>query len=90
MVDLVPKLANAKVRRTWRGLYPMTPDFSPIVGASEKPQGYIDARSGCAGRVSGPASLVSRLVTGKLAGANSEFLKELGSGREFGGVEALK
>ena len=25
MVELMPKLANLKVRRTWRGLYPMTP-----------------------------------------------------------------
>ena len=34
MVGLMPKLANLKVRRTWRGLYPMTPDGSPVVGRS--------------------------------------------------------
>ena len=34
MVDLMPRLANIRVRRTWRGLYPMTPDGSPMVGWS--------------------------------------------------------
>ena len=31
MVGLMPKLANIKVRRTWRGLYPMTPDGAPVL-----------------------------------------------------------
>ena len=32
MVRLLPRLKNLRVRRVWRGLYPMTPDGSPIVG----------------------------------------------------------
>ncbi|MBK9968942.1 MAG: FAD-binding oxidoreductase [Holophagales bacterium] len=47
MVGLMPKLANLKVRRTWRGLYPMTPDGSPVVGRSATLEGYIDAVGMC-------------------------------------------
>ena len=32
MVDIMPRLKNIRVRRTWRGLYPMTPDGAPLVG----------------------------------------------------------
>jgi len=31
MINLFPRLRNLRVRRTWRGLYPMTPDGVPIV-----------------------------------------------------------
>ncbi len=31
MLNLYPRLKNLKIRRTWRGLYPMTPDGYPIV-----------------------------------------------------------
>jgi sarcosine oxidase subunit beta len=31
MVNLFPRLRNLRVRRIWRGLYPMTPDGVPIV-----------------------------------------------------------
>ncbi|HCF61231.1 MAG TPA: sulfurtransferase [Myxococcales bacterium] len=93
MVDLMPRLANVKVRRTWRGLYPNTPDGSPIIGPSPTLQGYIDAVGMCGqGYMLGPGvgALVSRMVTGKLSGADGEVLKELAPGREFGGTEALK
>ncbi|MEA1987518.1 MAG: FAD-binding oxidoreductase [Candidatus Marinimicrobia bacterium] len=36
MLNLYPRLRNIRVRRTWRGLYPMTPDGFPIVGYSGK------------------------------------------------------
>jgi len=35
IIEVVPKLVNIRVRRTWRGLYPMTPDGNPIVGFME-------------------------------------------------------
>jgi sarcosine oxidase, subunit beta len=47
MVDLMPRLANIKVRRTWRGLYPMTPDGSPIVGWARSVEGYLHAVGMC-------------------------------------------
>ncbi|MCK7480083.1 MAG: FAD-dependent oxidoreductase [Candidatus Moduliflexus flocculans] len=39
MLELYPRLRNLKVRRTWRGMYPMTPDGLPIVGyAARRPR----------------------------------------------------
>jgi sarcosine oxidase subunit beta len=31
MVDLMPRLKNLRVRRTWRGLYPMTPEDQEVL-----------------------------------------------------------
>ena len=45
MIGLMPKLANIKVRRTWRGLYPMTPDGAPVLGLVEDARG-LRARRG--------------------------------------------
>ncbi len=36
MIELVPMLKNIRVRRTWAGVYPMTPDGNPVVGFSRK------------------------------------------------------
>ena len=93
MVDLMPKLGNLKVRRTWRGLYPMTPDGSPLIGASPVLEGYIDAIGMCGqGYMLGPGvgALVARLATGTLREGDGEILRELDPARAFGGVEALK
>jgi len=93
MVDLMPLLANIKVRRTWRGLYPMTPDGSPIVGRSGVLEGYVHAEGMCGqGYMLGPGvgALVARLVTGQLADGDTQVLEELSPIRKFGGVEALK
>lgn len=92
MVGLMPKLANLKVRRTWRGLYPMTPDGSPLVGRSEFLQGYIDAIGMCGqGFMLGPGvgALVARLATESLEPGDAAVLEELKPGRVFGGGEAL-
>jgi len=32
MLELYPRLRNLRIRRTWRGMYPMTPDGLPIIG----------------------------------------------------------
>jgi sarcosine oxidase subunit beta len=93
MVGLMPKLANLKVRRTWRGLYPMTPDGSPVVGKSETLRGYVDAVGMCGqGYMLGPGvgALVSRMVTETTTGDDAAILHELRPGREFAGVEKLK
>ncbi len=93
MVDLMPKLTNLKVRRTWRGLYPMTPDGSPILGRSKELEGYIDAIGMCGqGYMLGPGvgSLLARMVTGRLQEGDTAILDELSPERVFGGVEALK
>jgi sarcosine oxidase subunit beta len=93
MVELMPKLANIKVRRTWRGLYPMTPDGSPIVGHLREVGGYIVAVGMCGqGYMLGPGvgALLARLVEGTLTSEDEEILEELTPYREFGGEEKLK
>ena len=93
IVGLDPRLAHLKVRRTWRGLYPMTPDGSPIVGKAPQLAGYVHAVGMCGqGYMLGPGvgALLSRLVTSTLTEEDAKVLNELRSDREFGGDEALK
>ncbi len=93
MVDLMPKLANIRVRRTWRGLYPMTPDGSPIVGRARELEGYIFAVGMCGqGYMLGPGLgvLLSHLVQDRLTQEEQEVLEELSPYRPFGGEEKLK
>ena len=93
MVDLMPKLANIKVRRTWRGLYPMTPDGSPVIGRVRELEGYIYAVGMCGqGYMLGPGVgvLLTRLVQHALTPQDEEILEELSPYREFGGEEKLK
>ncbi len=93
MVGLMPKLANLKVRRTWRGLYPMTPDGSPVVGRSASLRGYVDAVGMCGqGYMLGPGvgALVARMVTETTTEEDAAILHELRPEREFAGVEKLK
>jgi sarcosine oxidase subunit beta len=93
MVGLMPKLSNIRVRRTWRGLYPMTPDGFPIIGPSEDLKGYIFAVGMCGqGFMLGPGvgSLLSRMVQDELTAEDEETLEELSPYREFGGEEQLK
>jgi sarcosine oxidase subunit beta len=93
MVDLMPKLANIKVRRTWRGLYPMTPDGFPIIGHAKELEGYIYAVGMCGqGYMLGPGVgvLLTNLVQGNLTAEDEETLEALSPYREFGGEEKLK
>jgi sarcosine oxidase, subunit beta len=93
MVELVPCLANLRVRRTWRGLYPMTPDGSPLVGASREVVGYAMAVGMCGqGFMLGPGlgELVSRLVCDSVTPEDAKILSLLSPYRAFGGQEALK
>lgn len=93
LVDVMPRLKNIRVRRTWRGLYPMTPDGFPIVGRTMEVQGLIQAVGMCGqGFMLGPglAELLVRLVLDKLTPDDEETLKILSPYREFGGQEKLK
>jgi sarcosine oxidase subunit beta len=93
MVGLMPKLANAKVRRTWRGLYPMTPDGSPIIGWAPELEGYIHAVGMCGqGYMLGPGvgKLLTRILTKSEQPEDTATLAELTPRRTFGGVEMLK
>lgn len=93
MVGLMPKLANVRVRRTWRGLYPMTPDGFPIVGWARELEGYLYAVGMCGqGYMLGPGvgALLARLLQDDLTPQDEEELKALSPYRAFGGEEKLK
>jgi len=93
MIDLMPRLANIRVRRTWRGLYPMTPDGSPIVGWSREVSGFLQAVGMCGqGFMLGPGlgELLTRMVQGQTTADDEETLAILSPYREFKGMEKLK
>ena len=93
MVQLLPRLRNIKVRRTWRGLYPMTPDGNPIVGKVDEIEGYINAVGMCGqGFMLGPGlgELLSRLLTDKISSRDKEILDSFSYTRDFGKEEDLK
>ncbi len=93
MVGLIPRLKNLRVRRTWRGLYPMTPDGFPIVGWAREVEGFMLAVGMCGqGFMLGPGlgELISRMVQGSTDGGDRETLTYLSPYREFKGQEKLK
>jgi sarcosine oxidase, subunit beta len=93
MVDVMPRLARLRVRRTWRGLYPMSPDGSPLVGWAEEPQGYLMAIGMCGqGFMLGPGlgELLSRMVLDRVTVEDQEVLAEMSPDRVFAGEEVLK
>jgi sarcosine oxidase subunit beta len=93
MIDLLPRLKYVRVRRTWRGLYPMTPDGGPLVGEVEGVNGFIIAAGMCGqGLMLGPGigELVSRLVTDKLTRQDYHVLQGFSPNRDFSKTEVLK
>ena len=93
MVALFPKLANLKVRRTWRGQYPMTPDGFPIVGETKEFPDFINAIGMCGqGYMLGPGlgELLSRIVTCRLTKDDIDVLKHFNLYRNFSGIEQFK
>lgn len=93
MVDLVPRLRHLRVRRTWRGLYPMTPDGMPLVGWSREARGLLQAAGMCGqGFMLGPGlgEMLSAMVQDKLPTKDREVLDLLSPYREFKGMEKLK
>ncbi|MBN1138898.1 MAG: FAD-binding oxidoreductase [Anaerolineae bacterium] len=94
MVELVPRLANIRVRRTWRGVYPVTPDGAPIVGWAREVEGYLAAIGMCGqGFMLGPGlgELLARMAArGELPPDDQEILEVLSPYRAFEGQEALR
>jgi sarcosine oxidase subunit beta len=93
MVGLIPRLRNLRVRRTWRGLYPMTPDGFPIVGWDRALEGHLLAVGMCGqGFMLGPGlgELIARMVLGRAEEGDEETLSYLSPYREFKGQEKLK
>ncbi|MBW2409748.1 MAG: FAD-binding oxidoreductase [Deltaproteobacteria bacterium] len=93
MVGLLPRLKNLRVRRTWRGLYPMTPDGSPLVGWSHELEGLLHATGMCGQGLMlapGVAEVVARLVAEKTTTNDRIILEEFSPYRKFEQEEALK
>ena len=100
MVGLMPKLANLKVRRTWRGLYPMTPDGkAPRSSIPAGALGFHDVETletECLILGGGPAGLSAAIELGK-AGVNVVLVDDkdalggklvLQTHKFFGSIEA--
>jgi sarcosine oxidase subunit beta len=93
MIEIMPRLKNIRVRRTWRGLYPMTPDGFPILGWSPQVSNLLLGVGLCGqGFMLGPAmgELVARLVNHDLLPEDGETLRYLSPERKFEGQELLK
>jgi sarcosine oxidase, subunit beta len=93
LVALMPRLRHLRVRRTWRGVYPMTPDGSPLVGWSERAEGLLHAAGMCGqGFMLGPGvgSLVARMVRREMTPEDAETLAAWAPQRAFVGQEALR
>jgi len=81
------------VRRTWRGLYPMTPDGAPLVGWNREVKGLLHTTGMCGQGLMlapGVAELTARLVAGQTTAEDEIILDEFSPYREFEEVEALK
>lgn len=77
LLELQPRFRNLKVRRVWRGLYPMTPDGFPIVDEVEEAKGLIQAVGMCGqGFMLGPGvgELVARMITGSVSEEDKKVL----------------
>jgi sarcosine oxidase subunit beta len=95
LIELIPRLKNLLIRRTWRGLYPMTPDGVPILGKVEELEGMFLAVGTCGqGFMMGPG--IGRNIAG-LVSAGKPLMEQavfdtMSFHRDFGAtkVEALK
>lgn len=93
LVELMPILGNIRIRRTWRGTYPMTPDGNPIIGGVDGLDGYLIAAGTCGqGFMLGPGvgKLLANTVTGNLSNIETECLFRMRYNRAFDNKELLK
>ncbi|MCX6566308.1 MAG: FAD-binding oxidoreductase [Candidatus Aminicenantes bacterium] len=93
MVSLIPRLQNLRVRRTWRNVYPMTPDGFPLVGWAREVKGLLLAVGMCGqGFMLGPGlgELLAHVVNDTLPTKDREIMGLLSPYRKFEGQEKLK
>jgi len=93
IVNLLPRLKNLRVRRTWRGLYPMTPDGHPITGWNRQVNGLLHATGMCGqGLMLGPGTgeLVARMIADQTTADDQLVLEEFSPYRKFERPEVLK
>jgi glycine/D-amino acid oxidase-like deaminating enzyme len=93
MLALMPRLQNIRIRRTWRGLYPMTPDGFPIVGWCKEVTGLFFAAGMCGqGLMLGPglAELITRAILDKPSHQDEDILSYFSPYRSFNTQEKLQ
>jgi len=93
IIDVMPSLMNLRIRRTWRGLYPMTPDGFPIIGFTPQLEGFFLAVGMCGqGFMFGPGvgKLISRIFLHTTDDKDQEILTLLSPSRKFINDEKLK
>jgi sarcosine oxidase, subunit beta len=92
MLELYPRLRSLKVRRTWRGMYPMTPDGQPIVGYPREAENMLLATGMCGqGFMIGPG--LGRILSEVIVDGpekHASILEQLTPYRKFEGMELLK
>jgi sarcosine oxidase subunit beta len=95
MVELYPRLAGLRVRRTWRGSYPMTPDGQPIVGYAREAENLLHAVGMCGQGFMlgiGLGRILAELIAagpGEGCGKYGFILDQLSPNRKFEGMEML-
>lgn len=93
LIELMPVIKHIRVRRVWRGTYPMTPDGSPIIGKVNGLDGFILAAGMCGqGFMFGPGVglLLRNMLLNNLNEADKIILDKLSYHRNFKLVEKLK
>ena len=92
MLKLYPRLRNLRVRRTWRGLYPMTLDGFPIVSKTKEYKNLVLAVGMCGqGFMLGPGlgEILADIIVDNSSDYN-DILDQLTLYRKFEGEELLK
>ena len=79
VLELFPQLENLKVLRTWTGLCDLSPDYSPILGATEVDNFHVSAGWGTYGFKAAPivgTTLAELIATGKTPALIEPFALE--------------
>ena len=94
LLEMIPRFKNLVIRRVWRGLYPMTPDGSPVLGEAANVRGFYLAVGMCGqGFMMGPGvgkNIAHYIATGKPF-LDADLFESLSPQRNFyAKKEALK
>lgn len=90
LISLLPRCKNLLIRRTWRGLYPMTPDGYPICGKVKEMEGMYLAAGMCGqGFMLGPGigKNIAHLITHGEPLIPREVFATIGYHRNFQGPD---
>jgi len=93
VLSVVPSMRNVRVRRMWRGLYPMTPDGFPVVDFDAgEIKNYILAVGMCGqGLMMGPGTgwVITEILSGRKK-RDDDMVINFKLERSYSGQEKLK